>query len=103
MTKYYLKDHVTDERLHDMTKSIEEMILEEYKKYWLNFDDNVIEYLKSQGYRPKKTKEYFKSFSYRLKKKGLCLQIEPIPTINNGYQYVMGYKIQIVGINGGVK
>lgn len=92
-----------DEMLNDMIKSIAEMILEEYKKYWLNFDDNVIEYLKSQGYRPKKTKEYFKSLSYRLKKKGLCLQVDPIPTINNGYQYVLGYKIQIVDINEVVK
>lgn len=92
--------NTVDEMLQDMTKSIAEMILEEHKKYWLNFDDNVIEYLKTLGYRPKKTKKYFKSFSYRLKKKGLCLQVEPIHTINNGYQYVMGYKIQIVAVNG---
>lgn len=87
-----------DEMLKDITYSVAEMIQEEIKKYWLNFDDNVIEYLKSQGYRPKKTKEYFKSLGYRLKRKGLYLRVEPIQEINNSYQFVMGYKIQIVPI-----
>lgn len=58
-------------------------------------DDEVIAYLKSLGYRPKKTEKYIKSLGKRLKRKNLCLCIEPFQEINDMSSFTMGYKIYL--------
>lgn len=63
-----------------------------------NLDDEVIKYLKSKGFRPKKTKEYIKSLGYRLKRKGLYLLIEPYMSTNEEFVYSFGYTICLMPI-----
>ncbi len=41
-------------------------------------DDEVIKFLEDNGYRPKRTKEYFRNLSNRLKQKGLMISVEAI-------------------------
>ncbi len=74
---------------------IAEMIQNETNKFIERFDDEVISYLKSLGYRPKKTAEYMKSLGKRLKRKGLYLCVEPLQEINGMYRVTMGYKIYL--------
>ena len=74
---------------------IAEMIQNETKKFMERFDDEVIAYLKSLGYRPKKTAEYMKSLGKKLKRKGLYLCVEPLQEINGMYRVTMGYKIYL--------
>lgn len=63
------------------------------KKEANRLDDLVIEFLEENGYKPKRTKEYFKNLSNRLKQKGLRLSITPI--YYAGEQYEEGMKIKL--------
>ncbi len=63
-----------------------------------NLDDEIIKYLKSKGFRPKKTAEYMKSLGYRLRKKGLYLLIKPFTATSEDLTLEFGYIICLMPI-----
>lgn len=47
-----------------------------YRLIAASVDDSIIEFLRSHGFRPKRTKKYFVNLQKRLKRKGLRLTVE---------------------------
>jgi len=49
----------------------EKMVIKPHKSFSEELDNSCVEFLKSEGYRPKLTRQYFRNLAKRLKRKGL--------------------------------
>lgn len=84
-------------------------IYDNYSKEMANeLDDLVIEFLKENGYKPKKTREYAENLSKRLKQKGLRLSVTPIYYSNHSSEECKSmnlpeYKIEFKKIDSSYK
>ena len=63
------------EFMNDYTKKIQE----NYKR---RLEDEVIRFLRKNGYKPRKNEKYFINLNKKLRKKGLQLQIDTITNYN---------------------
>ena len=66
---------VTLEMFEELGDGFAQKLADKIAEYTKFEKEELIKFLKSQGYRPKPTAEYVKSLNYRLKKKGLQLLI----------------------------
>lgn len=55
----------------DQEKWYEKMMLKPHKLFCEELDNSCIKFLKSRGYHPKLTREYFRNLAKRLNRKGL--------------------------------
>jgi hypothetical protein len=55
----------------DQEEWYKKMVIKPHKSFNEEIDNSCVKFLKSKGYRPKMTREYFRNLAKRLKRKGL--------------------------------